>query len=490
MTKGGLSILQVNAADVKGGAHVVAWNLFAVYRKRGYASWLAVGYNHSNDPDVFEIPRVSQSMPWARPCWILHRRLARLEGGIRGIGRLRDLLSTLAAGRPEIEREMGREYFNFPGSRRLLQLPPYNPDIVHAHNLHGNYFDLRFLPELSQQVPLVLTLHDAWLLGGHCAHSFTCYRWKTGCGRCPDLTIYPAIKRDSTRYNWRRKKEIYAKSRLFVATPSRWLMYKVEQSMLASAIVEARVIPNGVDLSSFHPADRRMVRARLGIPQDAKVLLFAANGIRKNIWKDYQTMRLAVARVAERLHGHHLLFITIGEDAPTEKVGHAKVRFIPYEKDPRTLAQYYQVADVYIHAAKAEVWGLTITEALACGTPVVATAIGGIPEQVKGIRSTHCGWRNPGLNEFGLDKATGVLVPARDAEAMATGIKHVLGDEALRHRLGENAVRDARQCFDLTRQAEAYLEWYQEIIERKKVKHSTLQFDSMQQYTSAIEKGE
>jgi glycosyltransferase involved in cell wall biosynthesis len=75
----------------------------------------------------------------------------------------------------------------------------------------------------------------------------------------------------------------------------------------------------------------------------------------------------------------------LGENAPAEDVGGAELRFVPYQKDPETVARCYQAADVYVHAACAEVWGLTITEALACGTPVVATAVGGIPEQVKGL---------------------------------------------------------------------------------------------------------
>jgi hypothetical protein len=58
----------------------------------------------------------------------------------------------------------------------------------------------------------MLTLHDAWLLSGHCAHSFDCQRWKTGCGECPDLDVYPASPRDATACNWRRKREILAEA--------------------------------------------------------------------------------------------------------------------------------------------------------------------------------------------------------------------------------------------------------------------------------------
>ena len=64
-------------------------------------------------------------------------------------------------------------------------------------------------------------------------------------------------------------------------------MRKVEQSILAPAIVESRVIPYGVDRTIFRLADRIAARESLGIPRDQHVILFAANGIRRNVFKDY-----------------------------------------------------------------------------------------------------------------------------------------------------------------------------------------------------------
>jgi len=87
----------------------------------------------------------------------------------------------------------------------------------------------------------VLTLHDAWLLAGHYAHSFDCNYWKIGCGSCPDLSIYPVIRRDATAYNWQRKAEIYRTSRLYAFTPSQWLMDWVNQSMLKPGAVASKV---------------------------------------------------------------------------------------------------------------------------------------------------------------------------------------------------------------------------------------------------------
>jgi glycosyltransferase involved in cell wall biosynthesis len=460
-----MNILQVSTVDIVGGAEKIAWNLFQAYRARGHNSWLAVGSKRSSHPDVMVIGKNRRVTPWSRFCRTLGRKVERLDGKAQGLGRV-----ARASKHPlrEVENWLGIENFSYPGTRQIIDMTPQKPNIVHCHNLHGGYFDLRLLPWLSQQVVTILTPHDAWLMSGHCAHSLGCERWKIGCGHCPDLTLYPAIPRDATAYNWRRKRDIYARSHVYVATPCEWLMRKVEQSMLAPAVVEARVIPNGIDLSVFHPVDKQAARAALGIPQDTQVLLFTANGIRRNMWKDYQTMRNATALVAEPIDRRDLLFIALGEDAPAERIGRAQVRFVPYEKDAEVVAQYYQAADLYLHAARAETFPNTILEALACGTPVVATAVGGISEQVRGLEAAEGQLQTVKLNHHNKSEATGILVPAGDAAGMAVGIERLMNNNCLRRRLGDNAARDARNRFDLQRQVDSYLEWYGRILSSNK----------------------
>jgi glycosyltransferase involved in cell wall biosynthesis len=439
-------ILQVHTCDIGGGADKVAWDLFTAYRRAGYHSWLSVGLKRSDDPDVLKIPNERWRGWWARRWQIDEARRQKLTGDKKGLLALR-VAATLAEPYRQLKRFRGFEDFDFPATQHLLDLAPERPDILHGHNLHGNYFDLRVLPRLSQQLPVILTLHDAWLLSGHCAHSFVCQRWLTGCGQCPDLSISPSIHGDQTAFNWRRKKAILTQSKLYIATPSQWLMKKVEQSILAPAVVEVRVIPNGVDLSIFHPAEKRVVRAKLGIAPEYKVLLFAANGIRKNIWKDYRTMQAAAAQVAERRDVQPVLFLALGEDAPAERAGQAEIRFIPYQRDPRVVAQYYQAADVYIHAARADNLPLVVMEALACGTPVVATDVGGIPEMIR-------------------DGETGFLVPPGDSRAMAARIVQLLADDSLRASFGQKAATSAHLLFDLKQQVDSYLSWYETILER------------------------
>jgi len=443
---GQLKILQVDTQDTAGGAAKVAWNLFHAYRDNGHQSFLAVGWKRSDDPNVLVIPNAAHRSYRARARLALNGLLQPLVGKVRGMGRLQSLLRWVGEPGRWSERERGLEDFSFPGTWRLLDLTPKRPDIVHCHNLHGDYFDLRALPWLTHEVPVILTLHDAWLLGGHCAHSLTCERWRHGCGHCPNLSIYPSIRRDASAFNWKRKQAIYARSRFYLAAPSRWLMDKVRQSMLMAGAVDCRVIPNGVDLDIFHPIDKSTVRATLGIAENTIVLVSAAANIRRNPWKDYETMRSAFAQIAASSESPHVLLIALGEDAPPEHVGRGEIRFLPYQEDARVVASYYQAADVYVHAARAENHSLTICEAMACGTPVVATRTGGIPEQVQ-------------------NGVTGLLTPPGDPEAMAASIRAILQEDSLRRELGENAARFASERFDVRRQVDEYLSWYREIHE-------------------------
>lgn len=436
-----MRILQVGTFDIIGGAERVAWNLSQAYRARGHDSWLAVGHKLGNDPNVLPVstqePCGGLSGPWRHWCSGL-RAVALRDLGRSRAGRLARMLAEPGK---TLDQYRGFEDFRFPGTWKILELAGQRPDILHCHNLHGGYFDLRALPWLSRQLPVVLTLHDAWLLSGHCAHSLDCYRWRTGCGYCPDLTLDPPIRKDASARNWRRKRGIFENSQLYIATPSRWLMQRVEESMLAAAVVESRVIHNGVDLSVFHPVPRRAAREALGIPQNTAVVLFTAYATRHNPWKDYRTVRTAVALLAERLQDRGVLFIALGEDAPAERIGQIEVWSVPYQETPGAVASYYQAADVYVHASRADTFPNTVLEAMACGTPVVATAVGGIPEQVEEAR-------------------TGFLVPPGDSQAIATALATILSDYALQSRLGMWAADVARRRFDLLRQADTYLDWY------------------------------
>jgi glycosyltransferase involved in cell wall biosynthesis len=336
----------------------------------------------------------------------------------------------------------GHEDFDFPGTGRILEQAPFAPEVLHLHNLHGDYFDLRELPRLSRAVPTVVTLHDTWLLSGHCAYYLHCQRWKTGCGSCSDLSVYPRVRRDATGYNWRRKREIYRESRLALVSPARWLADRVRESMLLPAATRLEVIANGVDTAVFRPGDREAARARLGWPREAFVVMFAGVSARSSFYKDFETMREAVRLAAQAVGGRAMRFYVVGDTAPPEQLESARIEFLPHRD---SMAECYQAADIYLHAAKLDTFPLTVLEALACGLPVAATAVGGIPEQIR-------------------DGETGFLVPEGDAQGLARHVARLAGSPELAAAMGSAAVRDAADRFSLTLMVERYRQLYREVV--------------------------
>ena len=115
------------------------------------------------------------------------------------------------------------------------------------------------------------------------------------------------------------------------------------------------------------------------------------------------------------------------------------------QRDPETVARFYQSADIYIHTARVDTFPTTVLEALACGTAVVASEVGGIPEQV-------------------VEGKTGFLVPVGDSHAMAERIICLLMDKDLRIKMGNAAAEDAADRFGLERMVRDYLAFYREIL--------------------------
>jgi glycosyltransferase involved in cell wall biosynthesis len=417
----------VNTADAGGGAERTAMLTLEGFEALGTETWLAVGAKHTDRAGVVPFhlsPHVDYSSHAAS------RRRSAL--------RVRRLLAA----------RLGLEDFNHPYSHYLLQLTGSTPDLVLLHNLHGGFFDLRMLPQLTHRVPVVLRLSDSWLFTGHCACPRGCARWETGCGSCPDLSIPPAVERDATALNWRRKQRIFAASRVFLAAPSRWLLDRAQRSLLGPAVQGARVVPNGIELDVFTPGSQSAARRRLGIHPDRRVLLFVATSGRTNPYKDFATIRSAVARLSDEGAGAPIELLVVGNPGPDEALaGGGRIRQLPYCEPRSRLADFYRAADLYVHAAPEESFGLTVAEALACGTPVVAAAAGGISEVVE-------------------DGRTGLLVAAGRPDALAAALRSLLDDPVRREQMGAAAARSARPRLGRERMVAELHAWCGEVADR------------------------
>src|SRR5262249_47630332 len=137
---------------------------------------------------------------------------------------------------------------------------------------------------------------------------------------------------------------------------------------------EVKVIHYGVDTAIFKPSDKTKARQQLKIPSSAKVVLFVANEGEDNEHKG--TTYLKQAR--KKLEKEGIYFISLGSS-----------REGTYINDPKVLAKYYAAADVFALPSLAESLSIASLEAMACGTPVVAFRIGGLPEAVGHLKEGY-----------------------------------------------------------------------------------------------------
>ena len=277
----------------------------------------------------------------------------------------------------------GAGFGSVNATRRLIaRIIAYNPDIIHLHNLHGYYINIKILFAYLKQSnkPVLWTLHDCWAFTGHCAHfDFVgCQKWQKECGSCPQKSIYPAsFLFDRSHSNFRTKRQLFTSlERLTLVTPSNWLAGKVKKSFLSN--VPVHVIYNGIDLAKFQPTQSGF-REKYGL-QNKSIILGVATD-----WIDRKGLQYFVdmAGILDSSFQIVLVGVTKKQSLKLPK----NIISIRRTNSIVELSQIYTAADIFVNPTMEEVLGLVNLEALACGTPVITFDTGGSSECI----DTSCG---------------------------------------------------------------------------------------------------
>lgn len=252
------------------------------------------------------------------------------------------------------------------------------PDIIHLHNLHGNYINFKILLKyiIKNDIPTVITLHDCWFYTGKCCHYTVdkCYKWKKECNHCP------RIHKDNPSWFFDRSKKMYGDKKkllgqirkLAVVGVSDWITKEARQSLLRKSTIIKRIY-NWADFEVFQPVYTDDLRDRMNL-----VGMFLILGV-ASFWTADKGF-FEFLKLAQGLPKNMVIILigNIDENISTyENIIHIKETH-----NLNNLVRFYSMADVLLNLSMEEACGKVTIEALACGTPVIAVKSTSNPEQI------------------------------------------------------------------------------------------------------------
>lgn len=329
-------------------------------------------------------------------------------------------------------------FYSASATKELVKfIKEFNPDIIHLHNLHGYYVNVKILFEYLKNEfkgKVIWTLHDCWAFTGHCTH-FTyakCDKWQSLCGNCSEKCRYPkSMLLDNSKKNFLEKKELFSDvSDLTVVTVSDWLKEETKKSFLGQYPVKR--IYNGIDLEKFSPCESK-VREKYNC-ENKKLVLCVSDGWdeRKGFSKLIETAKISP---------EDWKYIVVGLDKAQIPQLPSNVVGLERTWNQQELIALYSAADVFFNPSVEETFGLVTAEAMACGTPVVVLNSTSSPELIKREKS-------------------GVIASAKSSsEDLFKAIKEAM---PLKYNGGKEDARENALEFSVKKHNDEYMKLYTE----------------------------
>lgn len=339
-----LRILFIDVNCKQSSTGKIVYDLYTECRKKNFEAAICYGRGkRSNEPNIFKFGFDIETY--------FHAMMTRLTG-ITGC-------------------------FSYFSTRRLLRLlERFKPDVVHIHELHAYFVNIKPVINYLKRhnINTIWTFHCEFMYTGKCGYSYECEKWESECKKCPHVKDYPAsLYFDCTRKMFNEKKVMFEGfNNLIITTPSKWLADRVKKSFLKDK--EIIVIHNGIDTESiFYPRGFDHLKKKHNITNEKIVLAVAPD-----IMSDRKGGRFVI-ELAKKMKNENVKFVAIGVTNIEEKFAD-NVIALNRTENQQELAEYYSMADVFVICSCIENFPTTCLEALACGTPVCGFDVGGTKE--------------------------------------------------------------------------------------------------------------
>ena len=429
--------LQLNALASEGGAARAAVRVHQALESHGHVNGWISGFRALSG--ISAVPEAKIAPPDHQSRWRRHLRSRLIQTRKHGWKTENPSLHSLGWPDTGLGKELLAAYA--AGEFQLLNL----------HWLGDSTISIEEIGRLS--VPMVWTLHDQWAFSGseHYSPLNVSERKYINSGRFVDgytAANCPEFERgfDLNRWTWRRKSTSWCKPMPLIC-PSAWMASCVKRSALM-ADWPCHVIPNPLDPEQWFPLEPDLARTVLGLPLEDPIVLFGAMGGTQDPRKGSDLLMQALPHLAVRCadFSRPPTLVIFGQARPGEAPNvDLPVHYLGHLHDDVSLRLAYSAADVMVVPSRLDNLPNTATEAMACGTPVVAFRTGGLPEIV----------------DHGV---SGMLAEGFDPEALAQSIADVLLNPQHLRSMAARAREQAEAKWHPARIAALYAEVYSEAL--------------------------
>lgn len=251
-------------------------------------------------------------------------------------------------------------------------------DVIVLHWVNSFISDrsVRQLMELGK--PVFWVMHDMWPFTGGCHYDLYCESYKSDCASCP--MVKKQRLRNISAFNLKRKRNLFASMNITMIAISRWEQRCAQESFPLKG-KKVIWISNPLNTDIFKPTDdQQELREQYKIPEGKKVILFGADKALENATKGFSYLVEAL----RRMDGSKYVAVCFGKAPEKDRIQlpNIDIKYLGTIQDEKKLAAWYSLADVFVAPSIQEAFGYTVCEALACGTPVTAFAVGGMLDQI------------------------------------------------------------------------------------------------------------
>jgi len=410
-----MRIVIVNSSDIQGGAARAAYRLHKSLLAQGVDSNMLVQNKSSDDFTVIGPETKYQKIT----------------------GKLRPLINRTPV---KIYKKRTKTLFSpsFLGSNDIINtINAINPDVVHLHWVCGGMIKIEDIVRIKARI--VWTLHDMWAFTGGCHYDEGCNLYKNNCGNCKALGSNK--ENDLSRNIFNRKQKIFPLvNDMTVIGVSKWLTNAAKSSTLLKNKNHI-TIPNPINTNVFKPFSKHKARDLWNLPNCKKLVLFGAIGATSDSRKGFKELNESMGSLKNK----DIEFVVFGSSKPKESQNlKFKMHYLGYLHDDISLVTLYSAIDVMVVPSLQEAFGQTASEAMSCGTPVVA-------------------FNTTGLMDIVDHKKNGYLAKPFKVDDLANGIEWVLNNVNY-DVLSKNARDKVLREFDAKVVAKKYIDLYNMVL--------------------------